>query len=179
LASNLNGRIGLAVENAKIQRRLVDLLAVDLFRWTIHSVIDRDHSVPLNCMILRTTATNGTLTIDELFTKGQYLRMRGKGTVDLNSEILHMTLYPKKQGHFFSAVTPVRIQGDLKSPSISAIPYREAALIAGMVVVGGLSILDPEILAPALALDYLWVHLKNKKRKSPCLAEESGESEKQ
>jgi hypothetical protein len=179
LASNLNGRVGLAVENAQIQRRLVDLLAVDLFGWTIHSVIDKDRYVPLNCMILRTTATNGTLAIDELFTKGQYLRMRAKGAVDLNSETLDMTLYPKKKGHFFGVVTPVRIQGNLKAPSISAIPYRKAVLVAGMVAVGGLSILDPEILAPVLALDYLWLRLKNKKRKSPCLAEESGESEKQ
>jgi hypothetical protein len=179
LVSNLNGRVGFAVENAQILRRLVDALAVDLFRWTLHSVIDREHYVPVDCMVLRTTSRSGTITIDELFTKGQYLRMRGKGTVGLDSETLDMTLLPKKKGHFFDAVTPINIRGDLRSPTISAVPYKEVALIAGMAMVGGTSILSPEIYVPALALGYLWDHLKNKKRKSPCLAEDSMGNKKQ
>jgi hypothetical protein len=130
-------------------------------------------------MVLRTTSRSGTIITDELFTKGQYLRMRGKGTVDLNSETLDMTLFPKKKGHFFGVVTPIRIRGDLRSPTVSAIPYKEVALIAGMAMVGGASILSPEIYVPALALGYLWDHLKNKKRKNPCLAEDSMGNKKQ
>lgn len=75
-----------------------------------------------------------------------------------------MTLYPKKQKRFFDFVTPVKIHGDLGSPSVFALPYKEAAVLAG---VGTLA--EPEIVAPVLALNYLWKHLHHKEA-GPCFA---------
>jgi len=133
------------------------LLAEDGTGRVVRVQIDRD--APLD--------VNTPQDYDELYAAGPYLRLRGKGSIDLEAETLAVTLYPKKQREFFSFVTPVKIHGDLGSPSVFALPYKEAVALAG---VGTLA--EPEIVAPALALSYLWKHLHDK-NKGPCFAEKA------
>jgi hypothetical protein len=69
--------------------------------------------------------------------------------LNLVDELIDITLLPRKK-KLFTSVTPVKIRGDLRNPTISAIPARAASKeIAAFTLV-------PQIYLPVRALGYLY-----------------------
>ena len=166
LAANLNGDINMILENGRVPRHVLDLLAMDLLGWTVSRSIRREKYATINCGIVSLQVDNGLVQSNALLMDSPRLGLNGNGTVDLGAETIDLRLYPKKKKKFWSTVTPVHIKGPLADPSVRAIPARSAGIVAGG------AILAPYIFLPAAGLNYLWETMskdKDKSGKSPCL----------
>ena len=149
LAANLDGLIELAVENLRMPRHTLDLLTLDLFKWTISGTLQRDAEAHLDCGILRARASKGQLTIEHFFADGPSVKVIGEGGIDLANERVDMALSPENKRRLWSSVTPVHITGALGNPTVSALPAGASAKLATGIA------LAPQVLLPATAFGYL------------------------
>jgi uncharacterized protein involved in outer membrane biogenesis len=169
IASHLNGHLGLAVEDAEVLRRQLNLFASDYLGWAITTATAREKYIPLECLSLALSAKNGIMHSDTLFIDGPNLTTHGKAEVDLAQETLDVVLLPKKKNRLWVKATPVHITGPIADPKVRAIPVDQAALLVG--TVGGM-VLAPYIFVPAAGINYLWGLVKSMAKKpdrSPCL----------
>ncbi len=166
LAANLNGSINMILENGRVPRHIIDLLAVDLLGWSVSRSIRKETYAIINCGIVSLQVDNGLVQSKAFLMDSSRLELKGGGTVDLGAETIDLQLYPKKKKKFWASVTPVHIKGSLAHPSVRAIPAKSAAIAAGG------TILAPYIFLPAAGLNYLWETMskdKDKGGKSPCM----------
>jgi hypothetical protein len=171
LASALNGEFALAIEDGKI-RRTANLLAMDAVDLlvTIPSMAVPESVVPgprgymeVNCMALRFLFEDGKGASEVIFLDTRALRIVGSGSIDLTSETVDFVIAPKSKKKRFSATSSVRISGSLRQPSLRKIPVKEAAQLAGEILV-------PYVFLPARGLGYLWYMIRtDKDERSPCL----------
>ena len=166
LAANLNGNINMILENGRVPRHFLDLLAMDLLGWSVSRSIRREQSAIITCAIVSLQVDSGLVQSKALLMDSPRLDLNGEGTVDLGAETIDLKLYPKKKKKFWASVTPVNIKGSLADPSVRAIPARSAGIAAGG------AILAPYVFLPAAGLNYLWETMskdKDKGGESPCL----------
>jgi hypothetical protein len=150
MISNLDGYIGLVMEEGQIERKFLDLIATDYFNWTISNTLRQQRFSTVNCSIARFNINNGVITSEVFLVETPVLSVRGGGEIDLLNEKVDVTLLPKKKKQFFTSITPVNIKGDLRGPSISAIPRGAASKeIASYTLI-------PQIYIPVRALGYLY-----------------------
>jgi hypothetical protein len=151
IASNLNGQFGLVMENGKISRKNLDLLASDVLGWAISSAAARKRHAALDCGIIRTTITKGVMTSETIYVDGPLMTIGGTGTLDLSAETIELVLMPKQKKEFWATITPVKILGPITDPKVNAIPPASVAAKK----YGGL-VLVPQIFIPVKALGYLY-----------------------
>ncbi|MEA3548450.1 MAG: AsmA family protein [Thermodesulfobacteriota bacterium] len=166
LAANLNGDINMILENGRVPRHVLDLLAMDLLGWSVSRSIRREKYATISCGIVSLQVDSGLVQSNALLMDSPRLSLNGQGTVDLGAETIDLKLYPKKKKKFWASVTPVHIKGPLADPSVRAIPSKSAGIVAGG------AILAPFIFLPAAGLNYLWETMskdKDKDGKSPCM----------
>jgi uncharacterized protein involved in outer membrane biogenesis len=149
MAGNLNGVIELGMENIKMPRRTAELLTVDLFGWALSSTFGRARQTKLDCGIAKLKVDKGQLVSEIFFLDGPNLTLSGEGSVNLGSETLDLSFFPKKKSRLFSSVTPINITGSITKPSVKVISSSAAAT-----TYAGLS-MAPQIYIPVTALGYL------------------------
>ena len=170
VASNLNGKIGVVIENAQVLRKDLNLLAVDLVGWVVDTSTTRSEYANIDCAIFRADVKDGKLESSTLYSDSYYMTLGGNVSIDFKKEEIDMILLPKQKQKLWSSVTPVKIKGPLVDPSISAIPYETAAMeYPGYVLI-------PQIYIPAQILGYMFRTMTkdDTKRDSPCLHAEAG-----
>jgi len=166
MAENLNGVIELGMENIKMPRRTAELLTVDLFGWALSSTFGRARQTKLDCGIAKLKVDKGRLVSEIFFLDGPNLTLSGEGSVDLGSETLDLSFFPKKKSKLFSNVTPINITGSISKPSVKVISSSAAAT-----TYAGLS-MAPQVYIPVTALGYLadlFSRDKSKGEDSACL----------
>jgi hypothetical protein len=168
LASNLSGHVGLVLENGAIPRQQLDLLAADLFGWTLGRVT-RSKKAKFECVIGRFTVDAGVITTNAFFLEGPQLAMTGAGTIDLGAETIDVKILPKKKRRFRGSITPIHLTGALGRPTVTAIPARALAQ-----EIGTLAFL-PQFYLPVRALGYMFGMVADEDD-SPCLAEADREA---
>ena len=128
IASNLDGEIGITLENGRLLRsRYIDVLFLDLVDWLFTFGVTKNET-RFNCAIARYTIKHGKLNTDILYLDGPKLFVRGEGTVDLNTEIVDITVNLEKKRFLRNSRIPISIQGTLPNPTVMAIPYKQAVI---------------------------------------------------
>ena len=163
IASSLEGEFGVAVENGRIKRD-IEMITADAIDVITALPKIKDYQ-DLNCLVLKFTFKEGVGKSKIIFYDTPNVRTRGGGSVDLVSETLDIVLQPKPKKGIPELSSAIYINGSLSNPSIRKIPFKEAARLAG-------EILMPYVFLPARALGYLWyVLMDDKDEQSPCLIE--------
>lgn len=164
LAVNLNGPFEVVLEEGKVPSRLAKMIAIDLFGWSYDQILMQDKYTEISCGIIALKAEEGILESRVFMLESPNLRITGAGTINLESETLDITIYPKEKRKFWATATPINITGPLQNPKVFAIPVKTAALLYGG------ALLAPQIFLPAIGLEYLWgiVSKDEEGAKSPC-----------
>jgi uncharacterized protein involved in outer membrane biogenesis len=165
MASNLNGEVGLVLEHGEFPRRVIDLIGVDVFGWTMGNVTRRGNRAAFDCAIGRFSINAGVLTTHALFLDGPNIAITGVGTIDLGAETIDARFVPKNKRRFWGNTTPVHLTGSLADPTVTAIPARALAQEVGALA------LVPQFYLPARALGFMFGMVGNDDEDSPCLTE--------
>jgi len=155
MASSLNGVINFEYENAKLPAWLMDYLSVDVFGWVLSTAISRQRYVTLNCVVAEFAATDGQLNSNLLIADGPNLTVGGRVDLDLQNETIDAVLLPRQKRRLFSSITPVRLSGPIKSPSVLAIPVQ-----AAVQEIGALALSAPIYLS-ARFLETIWGKIRS------------------
>lgn len=162
LASNLDGQIGVVLENGSYPTIYMDLLVADLFGLTM-SRITGEHTARIDCGIGRFSVASGVITAKAFFVEGPNMATTGTGTIDLATETLDLTLVPKAKRRVFRAVAPVHVKGAIDDPHVTKLSSRSLAQEVGTLA------LVPQFYLPVRALGYMY-GLVAKDKDTPCLA---------
>jgi hypothetical protein len=73
----------------------------------------------------------GIVKSETVIMDGPRLSIAGQIDMDLGKETLNIVLLPKKKKRMFAKTTPVKVQGPMRDPEVSAIPAKAAAAEIG------------------------------------------------
>jgi uncharacterized protein involved in outer membrane biogenesis len=162
VASSLDGKLGFGLENARVPRRYIEFLAVDVFGWAFNTATRRDPYANLDCVMAAFDIRDGIATSNLLAADGPSLTVAGTATLDFGAETMDMTLLPKQRKVLFSELSPVHIKGPMRDPEVTALPVKSAITSLGsLALVPAL----PMVAIPAILGEQLWASLKDHKRK--------------
>jgi hypothetical protein len=150
LAANLDGAINVELENARLPPEIIDYLFIDVFGWAFSKTINRDKYINLNCVVAHFTAAHGELESRLLVADGPNMSAGGRVDLNLRDETISAVLLPKQKRRLFSAITPVRLSGPIKSPHVLAIPAQAAIQEIGTLA------LSPTIYLSTRLLGKIW-----------------------
>jgi len=68
----------------------------------------------------------GEVKSETIIADGPLLSIAGQIDMDLGEETLDIVLLPRQKKRMFSSATPVKIQGPMRNPKVSAIPAKAA-----------------------------------------------------
>ena len=161
LASNLDGEIGITLENGVIRRRYIDVLFLDLVDWLFTFGVSKN-DMKINCAITRYKIKQGALDTELFYLDGPKITVRGEGTVDLGTEKIDAIINLEKKKLLFNSRTPIHIRGNLSDPTVLPIPYKQA-----IISVSGY-IFAPFVTIPAEALGTVGMLLFEPGSESSC-----------
>jgi hypothetical protein len=150
LASSLNGTTLIGLENARIPRKYVALLSVDILGWVATQSLARGSFVNLNCMVMSFESKDGLVTSNTIVADGPRLSLGGRINLDLGEETLDIVLVPKQKKRIFSSISPVKVHGPMNDPVVEAIPAK-----AAVQEIGSMALL-PGVFIPVKGLEKLW-----------------------
>lgn len=150
MASSLDGHVSLAVENAKISRRYIEYLSVDVFGWALGHFNGNERYANLDCILGDFDIQTGVVKSTLLAAEGPRLAIEGSMTLDLEAETIDAVFLPKQKRKLFSSISPVKLKGDMRDPYVTAIPAKEAARNIGALV------LVPYVAIPVAIFGKLW-----------------------
>ena len=162
LVSSLDGKFGFGLENARVPRKYIDFLAIDVFGWAYNVAMHRDPYANLDCVMASFDIKNGVAASSLLAADGPDLAVAGTATLNLGAETIDMTLLPKQKGSLFSQLSPVHVQGPLRDPQVTALPIK-----AAITNLGSLALVPalPVVAIPAILGEKLWMTLKHHEHK--------------
>jgi uncharacterized protein involved in outer membrane biogenesis len=158
LLGTSNGKIGIYMDEGKISRFLMELVALDL--WDAARVKLRgDKDIDIRCAIADFGVKAGVMEANAIVFDTGAVNVQGRGTINLKTEEMDITLKPQpKDGSIASLNSPLYIRGTFGKPNIGPDMGRLAAKGAGALVMG--------ILNPLLAV--LPLVEEGKGKDSPC-----------
>jgi hypothetical protein len=161
LASTVTGKFGFGLENARVPRKYVEYLAVDVFGWAFNTATRRDPYANLDCVMAAFDIKDGVATSSLLAADGPTLTLAGTATLDFGKETMDLTLLPKQKATLFSNLAPVHIKGAMRDPDVEALPVKSAVTSLGsLALVPAL----PMVAIPAILGEKLWATIKNTNR---------------
>ncbi|HEX7221194.1 MAG TPA: AsmA family protein [Burkholderiales bacterium] len=158
LLGSSNGKIGVYMDEGKISRFLMELVALDL--WNAARVkLKGDEQIDIRCAIADFGVKGGVMSTNALVFDTAVVNVQGGGIVNLKSEEMDIKLEPKpKDGSIASLRSPLYIRGTFGQPDIGPDMGRVTAKGAGAILLG--------ILNPLLAV--LPLMEEGKGKDSPC-----------
>ena len=150
LASSLNGTASLGVENARIPKKYVALLSVDILGWVASKSLTRESFVNLNCVVMSFESKDGQVSSHTIVADGPRLSLGGRINMDLEEETLDIVLMPSQKKRVFSSISPVKVTGPMNDPVVEAIPAKAAVQEIGTMA------LLPGVFIPLRAVEKLW-----------------------
>ena len=161
LVSSLDGKLGFGLENARVPRRYIEFLAVDVFGWAFNTATRRDPYANLDCVMAAFDIKNGVATSNLLAADGPSLTVAGTAILNFGDETMDITLLPKQRKTLFSELSPVHIKGPMIDPEVTALPVKSAVTSLGtLALVPTL----PMVAIPAILGEKLWASLNDHDR---------------
>ena len=153
-----NGKIGIYMDEGKISRFLMELIALDL--WDATRVkLKGDQEIDIRCAIADFGVKGGVAQANALVFDTTVVNVEGSGNINLKSEAMDLTLRPKpKDSGIGSLRTPLHIKGTFGEPDIGPDMGKLAGRAGGAILMG--------IINPLLAV--LPLMEEGKGKDSPC-----------
>ena len=148
-ASNANGAVTLVVPSGKIRKSFAELTGIDVLNG-LGLILTNDKSdTGLRCAVAHFDARNGVLQAQQLTVDTDEVAIQGKGTVDLSSETLDMSISGKpKEFRIGRLRAPLLVTGSISHPDVHV--KASAALVQG-----GIAVLLGFITPPAALLAFV------------------------
>jgi len=152
MVSSFGGKIDLGFENARIPKKYIQFLSVDVFGWALSKTFmrDKDKYTDLNCLVATFEASNGKLNSTVLIADGPNVSLGGSIKLNLPRETMKIVLLPKQKRKLFSSISPVKISGPMRDPRVEALPTKAAIQEIGAMA------LVPYVYVPLKLLSSLW-----------------------
>jgi uncharacterized protein involved in outer membrane biogenesis len=121
IAASLNGTLGIAMENATVDNRLLGSTLGSVLRdVNALDLVGRGGSSEIQCFAARLDARNGIATLQSLVLNSSLISMNGSGTINLGNETLDLHLRPQVKFVATPIVLPLRVTGSLRAPSTAS-----------------------------------------------------------
>ena len=136
LLGSSTGKIGVYMDEGKISRFLMELVALDL--WDAARVkLKGDQEIEIRCVIADFGVKGGIAHTNALVFDTTVTNVTGGGTINLKTEAMDLTLKPTpKDSGIGSLRTPLHIKGTFSEPDIGPDMGRLATRGAGTILMG-------------------------------------------
>jgi uncharacterized protein involved in outer membrane biogenesis len=159
LLGSANGKIGIYMEEGRISRFLMELVALDLWDVARVKLKGGQEEVDIRCAIADFGVKGGVAQANAFVFDTTVTNVSGEGTINLKTEEMNLTLKPQpKDRGLLSLRTPLHIKGTFGQPDVGPDMGKLAARGGGAIAMG--------ILNPLLAIIPLLQEGKGKD--SPC-----------
>jgi AsmA protein len=144
LLASANGKVGVYMDEGKVSRLLMELVALDL--WDAARLkLKGDKEIGIRCVIADFGVKGGVMQANALVFDTAVVNISGGGSINLKSEEMDLTLKPQpKDGSIASLRSPLYVKGTFGAPDVGPDMGRIAARGAGAIAMG--------ILNPLLAI---------------------------
>ncbi len=132
--SRLDGGVHFGLENARIPRKYVEILTVDVFGWALGKAKIKDKYALLDCVMATFDIDKGVAKSQLLIADGPNLSIEGRTTLNFGEESMDMVLLPKQKKRWYSDVSALHIKGPMVNPKVTAVPKKTAATKIGTLV---------------------------------------------
>jgi AsmA protein len=140
LLGTANGKIGIYMDEGKISRFLMELIALDLWD-AVRVKLKGDQEIDIRCAIADFGVKDGIAQANALVFDTTVVNVRGGGTINLKTEEMDTTLKPEpKDSGVGSLRTPLHLRGTFGEPKVGPDMGRLTARGAGAFAMG---ILNP------------------------------------
>jgi uncharacterized protein involved in outer membrane biogenesis len=158
LLGSSNGKIGVYMDEGKISRFMMELVALDVWD-AVRVKMKGDEEIDIRCVIADFGVKGGLMQANAIVFDTKVVNVGGSGTVNLKNEQMDLTFRPQpKDRSLASLKSPLYVRGTFGQPDIGPDMGRLAAKGAGAIVMG--------ILNPLLAI--LPLMEEGKGKDSPC-----------
>lgn len=158
LLGSANGKIGVYMDEGKISRFMMELVALDVWD-AVRVKLKGDEEIDIRCMIADFGVKGGLMRANALVFDTKVVNVGGSGTVNLKNEQMDLTFRPQpKDRSLASLKTPLYVRGTFGQPDIGPDMGRLMTKGAGAILMG--------ILNPLLAV--LPLMEEGKGKDSPC-----------
>jgi AsmA protein len=140
LLGTANGKIGIYMDDGKISRFLMELIALDLWD-AVRVKLKGDQEIDIRCAIADFGVKDGIAQANALVFDTTVVNVSGGGTINLKTEEMDTTLKPEpKDSGVGSLRTPLHLRGTFGEPKVGPDMGRLTARGAGAIAMG---ILNP------------------------------------
>lgn len=150
MAASFGGKIDLGFENARVPKKYIQFLSVDVLGWALSKTFSRDNYTDLNCVVATFEASDGRVNSTVLIADGPNVSLGGSIKLNLRNETMKIVLLPKQKRKLFSSISPVKITGPMRDPRVEAVPAKAAIQDIGAMA------LVPYVYVPLKLLSSLW-----------------------
>jgi uncharacterized protein involved in outer membrane biogenesis len=136
LLGSASGKIGVYMDEGKISRLLMELIALDLWDATVVK-LKGDEDIAIRCAIADFGVKGGVAQANALVFDTTVVNVSGKGSINLRTEQMDIELKPQpKDGGIGSLRTPLHIKGTFSKPDVGPDMGRLAARGGGAILMG-------------------------------------------
>lgn len=151
MAASIDGKIDLGFENARVPKKYIQFLSVDVLGWAMSNTFrKKEKYADLNCVVAAFEAHDGNITSTLLISDGPNLSLGGSIRLNLGKETMNIVLLPKQKRKLFSSISPVKIHGPMRNPVVEAVPTK-----AAMQQIGAMALV-PYVYVPLKLVSNLW-----------------------
>src|SRR5688572_2819917 len=144
LLGSSNGKIGIYMDEGKISRFLMELMALQLWD-AVRVKLKGDEEIAIRCVIADFGVKGGVAQTNAFVFDTAVVNVGGNGTVNLKTEEMNLTLKPEPKDRSIGSLrTPLHIKGTFGQPDIGPDMGKLVARGAGTLAMG--------ILNPLLAI---------------------------
>jgi AsmA family protein len=148
MLADSNGELKTLVEQGTVSKLLLEEMGLNIGSVIVTKLFG-DKTVQLNCMATDFDITKGVLNTQTFVADTDDARVTVKGTINLGTEAMDLTLNPETKGiHFFSLRSPIYLRGTFAKPDIG-LDKKTIALKAGAAIALG-AIAAPAALIPLI-----------------------------
>jgi AsmA protein len=136
LLGSANGKIGVFMDEGKISRFLMELVALDL--WDAARIkLKGDKDIEIRCAIADFGVKNGVMQANALVFDTTVVNVGGSGSINLKNEEMDLTLKPEPKDRSIASLnSPLYIRGTFSEPDVGPDMGRLAAKGAGAILLG-------------------------------------------
>ncbi|MEN9437969.1 MAG: hypothetical protein RIR09_2624, partial [Pseudomonadota bacterium] len=131
MLATANGKLGLVIVGGEISKLMMEKVGLHL--WEILQIkVTGDKPIKLRCGVADFDVQQGLMRANALFLDTEVTTINGSGTVDLDQEILNLTLNPKtKDTSPLALRSPIYVRGSFAKPEVSVDKGRVATRALG------------------------------------------------
>lgn len=116
----MDGQLAMVMDEGIINQSGLQLMSTDVVGWLFEKVINKKQT-KIICAVNQNEIKNGVLTSQILQIELQDMEVSGSGLINLNEELIDLTLYADDKS-FLKPAVPIEVKGDLFSPSVTMLP---------------------------------------------------------